>query len=404
MVDQLEDSSYFFSKRTDKTYVSKGFANQFGTKLRIVSKVIDGDQGLKFGTAGREVILRTTPAGRYEIKATVVEDERAIKTLVIQRYSCVSGPLERQYFALVGDEIDVLLNFIASIKAVPLKGSTKIHLTDEMLRDIVLNHGQARRIFARHEELFREIAQSEDLTRDLVAVGYRRKQLEHFESLLTDPKFLAAERTRLHTTPEGVWQQFFEENTWIFGYSLSYHFLSRLADQKLEQVVRGRDLIGAGKRTDALMKTRGIISSLCFIEIKRHDTPLLSAQPYRAGAWAPSAELSGGVSQVQATVQDAVENIGRRLMPSDEIGDPTGEVLFNVEPRSCLVGNLGQFGTQNGINEPKFRSFELYRRNTFRPEIITFDELLQRARFIVDHGEHGLASDAKIPMSKLAHP
>jgi hypothetical protein len=35
---------------------------------------------------------------------------------------------------------------------------------------------------------------------------------------------------------------------------------------------------------------------------------------------------------------------------------------------------------------PRFRSFELYRRHTWRPEIITFDELLQRSRFIVEHG------------------
>ena len=38
MVDEFEARSYFFSKRTDKTYISKTFVNQFGAKLRIVSK------------------------------------------------------------------------------------------------------------------------------------------------------------------------------------------------------------------------------------------------------------------------------------------------------------------------------------------------------------------------------
>jgi hypothetical protein len=93
------------------------------------------------------------------------------------------------------------------------------------------------------------------------------------------------------------------------------------------------------------------------------------------------------VSQVLTTVHAAVEAIGHKLMPRDNLGDPTGEILFNIEPRSCLViGSLEQFQTEHGINVPKFRSFELYRRNTWRPEIITFDELLQRARFIVEHG------------------
>jgi hypothetical protein len=79
-------------------------------------------------------------------------------------------------------------------------------------------------------------------------------------------------------------------------------------------------------------------------------------------------------------------------MPRDDTGDPTGEVLFNIEPRSCLVvGSLAQFQTDHGINVPKFRCFELYRRHTWRPEIITFDELLQRARFIVEHGPNTAA-------------
>jgi hypothetical protein len=236
-------------------------------------------------------------------------------------------------------------------------------------------------------ELFLRLAeQEEDITRDLITVGRRRKQLQRFEHLLHDPDYFASERERLHCRPEDVWQDFFEANTWIFGYGLSYQFLSNLDDRKLEQVVRGRDLMAAGKRADAIMKTRGIISSLCFLEIKRHDTPLLGSDQYRADVWPPSAELTGGVSQVQTGVHAAIETLGHKLIPRGDTGDPTGEILFNIEPRSCLVvGSLGQFQTDRGINVPKYRSFELYRRHTWRPEIITFDELLERARFIVEH-------------------
>ena len=69
-------------------------------------------------------------------------------------------------------------------------------------------------------------------------------------------------------------------------------------------------------------------------------------------------------------------------------GDPTGEALFTTEPRSFVIcGSLGEFQAEHGINERKFRSFELYRRNLIRPEIVTFDELYERARFIVE-AEH----------------
>ncbi|PDT73759.1 hypothetical protein CO675_29310 [Bradyrhizobium sp. C9] len=377
----------FFQRRTDKTIIGRRFTGGFtGEKMRIASHIIDGQPGLTFARIKDEVTLRRTPGGRYEIKATFLEDDRSIRTLTIQRY-LKTGPQDRQYFSFVGNEIETLINFIAGVKTVPLDDAAKIHLPDEVLREIILDQGQARRIFKENSELFLELAQQEEVTRDLIAVGYRRKQLRYFENLLNVPDFFASERSRLQCKPEDVWQKFFEANTWIFGYGLSYQFLSKLDEGKLEQIVRGRDLTGAGKRSDALMKTRGIVNSLCFVEIKRHDTALLGPSSYRPDAWPPSTELASGVSQIQATVHAAVESIGQRLLPRDDMGDPTGEVLFNIEPRSCLVvGSLGEFQTNNGVNVPKFRSFELYRRNTWRPEIVTFDELLQRARFIVDHG------------------
>jgi hypothetical protein len=396
MSEEYDEQKWFFDRRTDKTIIGKRFIAEGGKRMRIASRIGEAE-GLEFANVKEEVLLRRTPKGRYEIKATLLEDDRAIQTLTIQRWKTKSWADPRLHFSFVNNEIDTLINFIAAIKTTPLPADgRKVHLTDDDLYDMVLDHRQAKRLFERHSDLFREIAQREDITRDLIAVGYRRKQIERFDRLLTDPAFLASEQKRLGVRrPEDVWQQFFEANTWIFGYGLSYQFLSTLDDRKLEQVIRGSDLTGAGKRSDALMKTRGVIGSLCFVELKRHDTPLLASinDPYRSGAWAPHPEVTGAVAQVQTTVQLAIETIGQRLAPRDDLGNPTGEVLFNYEPRSCIVvGSLSQFQTPNGPNDVQFRSFELYRRNTWRPEIVTFDELLQRARFIVDHGEQELAA------------
>lgn len=385
MADGFEERSLFFSRRADKTIVSRSFPDATGRSLRILSKVVDGQEGLKFGRVEGELVLRVTTAGRYAVKATIIEDDRKIRTLSIQRFSSKTGPLEREQFTLAGHEINEFLEFVAGTATIPLEGAGKLHVTDQALRQIVLNKAQAERLFTDHRALFIEIAQREDLERDLVAVGFRRKQLQRFEALLTDEAAFSAERSALGTSPEGVWQTFFEANTWIFGYGLSYQFLSGLDHRKLEQIVRGFDVTGPGKRADALMKTQGVVKSLCFVEIKRHDTPLLAGQSYRSGAWPPSAELVGGVAQVQATVQDAIEGIGRTLTPTTPDGDPTGELLFNVRPKSFIVvGNLAQFRAGDGLNQAKVRSFELYRRSTAFPEILTYDELLARAKFIVD--------------------
>jgi hypothetical protein len=337
VTEDYDERKWFFDRRTDKTIISRRITDTLsGERLRIASHIVEGQSGLKFARVTDETVLRQTPAGRYEIKAAFLEDDRSIRTLTIQKYNSKSGPSDKLYFSFIGGEIDTLISFIAGVKTVPLDGAAKVHLSDEVLRDIVLDQGQARRIFAKNPELFLRLAQREDITRDLVAIGYRRKQLQRFESLLNDGDYFAAGQKRLQCRPEDVWQEFFESNTWIFGYGLSYQFLSKLDEGKLEQIVRGRDLTAAGKRSDALMKTRGIISSLCFVEIKRQDTPLLGSAQYRPDVWPPSTELAGGVSQVQTTVHAAIESLGQKLMSRDDMGNPTGEVLFNIEPRSCL--------------------------------------------------------------------
>jgi hypothetical protein len=87
--------------------------------------------------------------------------------------------------------------------------------------------------------------------------------------------------------------------------------------------------------------------------------------------------LRDPLPQSHATVHSALSAIGHTLRPTNSAGDPTGEVLFNIEPRSYLIaGSLNEFKGDNGINEAKYCSFESYRRNVKKPEIITFDELL----------------------------
>ena len=53
-----------------------------------------------------------------------------------------------------------------------------------------------------------------------------------------------------------------------------------------------------------------------------------------------------------------------------------------------MIGSMAEFSTENGVNKDKLRSFELLRKNIVSPEIITFDELYERARFIVVHNQN----------------
>jgi hypothetical protein len=369
-----------------KTYISPSLP-AFGQKdrtVRIASKVIEAPTTYAFAKIKDELVLRHRNDGKSHIKAVFYEDDRRIRSLNIQGFSIATERPHNASFSFVGDEIEKLLEFLVNIQLVTLKSKASVNITDNELRRIRLSNLQARSLVEENEELFAEVVRLSLTKRDVVAIGYRKKQLDVFHLLLEDPAYFEDLKRRKGCTDEKLWQQFFEKNPWIFGYGLSYLYLDSLDDKKLEQVVQGHSVAARGKRVDALMKTRGVISSLCFVEIKTHTMPLLAASAYRAGCWAAHSELSGAIAQVQGSVASAMDSLRGKLSLNNSEGDPTGEEAFNYAPKAFLVvGNLESLVGEHGVNAEKFRSFELLRRNTFQPEIITFDELYERARFIV---------------------
>ncbi|WP_116886748.1 Shedu immune nuclease family protein [Pseudomonas syringae] len=373
-----------------KTYISPQL-DSFGDKerkVRIATKLIEHPETYAFAKINSELVLRHKDGAKSCITAKFFEDDRKVFVLNIQGYTVATDKPHNASFSFIGDEIEKLVEFLHHVQSMPLEGRGPKKITDENLRRLVLSSNQARAMLQDNQALFAEVIKSAVTKEDIIAVGYRKRQLEVFERLLKDEAYFEKIRTSLNCKDEMLWQRFFEKNPWIFGYGLSYIYASSLDDKRLEQVVQGYSISNHGKRVDGLLKTRGLVSSLCFAEIKTHKTHLLQSRPYRAGCWAPSNELAGGVCQTQVTVSSAVDSIQAKLAITDESGSPTGEEAFNYMPKSFLViGSLQEFVSEHGVNEEKYRSFEMYRRNTSNPEIITFDELYERARFIVTQHE-----------------
>jgi Domain of unknown function (DUF4263) len=357
-------------------------------RIRIATKAIDTAEGFAFAEVKGEVVLRHKEGGQNCIKAKFLEDDRGIYLLSIQGYTAATLRPHNASFSFMGEEIGRLVEFINHVQSMPLKHTGAMRIADGELRRLVLTQTQAASLVRDNEELFKEVIRQALTKEDLVAIGYRKRQLGVFERLLSEDEFFEQTKTRLNCSPEALWQRFFEKNPWIFGYGLQYIYVSGWDSQKLEQVVSGSMAFKPGKRADALMRSRGVLSNLCFVEIKTHKTDLLEERAYRSGCFAPSSELIGAVSQVQGTVSRATEDIRTKLTGKSEAGDPTGEEAYNYMPKSFLVvGSLQQFIGEHGVNEDRHRSFELFRGNTLRPEILTFDELLERARFIVQQHE-----------------
>lgn len=100
--------------------------------------------------------------------------------------------------------------------------------------------------------------------------------------------------------PEAVWQGFFEENPRIFGHGLTLVACGPIDDGGLERITTGANIFaGAGKRSDAGMRSKGFVSSLLFCEIKTHQTRLLAGAPYRVpDVYQVSKDIVGAVAQV----------------------------------------------------------------------------------------------------------
>lgn len=275
-----------------------------------------------------------------------------------------------------------VIDFIRSFKGIELPDHG-FHVTsgeDAALVEALEGHDKGTVLAAVKVYIGSELSE-----RDVQMLVDRRETLVNFEKMLDDPEFFEQERIRQGLPgPEAVWQHFFEENRWIFGYGLTLVSCDAISDDRLEQMTTGADLFsGGGKRIDAVMKTRGFIHSLLFAEIKHHNTDLLMSTPYRGpDVYQVSKELSGAVSQVQKASHKAI----RRLEDLHRISTPAGEFQLEIStimPRQVVViGNLKQLITDGNVNVEMMTSFELYRRNQ-QVEILTFDELLARARFIV---------------------
>lgn len=215
----------------------------------------------------------------------------------------------------------------------------------------------------------------------------RKKALEEFEASLAQNK------------DEAYWQDFFERNTWIFGYGLKYQFLNQFTDQP---IYSGPSITGKGaQKGDFLLNSEGENKFTVLVEIKRNDSKIFDYHKngevvnYRNGAPQLSSDLVGAVSQLQVNAYSWVTE-GSRTGDNRDILH--GQNIYTVQPKTILIiGNTAELDSTHKRN-----TFELYRSSLLNPEVVTFDELFERAKFIVGHSEESLNQTS--PPERAKHP
>ncbi len=177
---------------------------------------------------------------------------------------------------------------------------------------------------------------------------------------------------------ERKWSTFFKKNKWILGHGLSYQFLNLLQPQAS---VGETDLSGRGDQiVDFAMNTVGDIKYSVLVELKLPSTQLIindkKDKGYRNHTYHISKEFAGAVAQMQSQCESWLHKA--RSTESGKQLENSG--IYTCQPKGILV-----IGHTGDLKDKKDRMlcFERFRRNLHNPEVITFDELFERARYIV---------------------
>lgn len=218
-------------------------------------------------------------------------------------------------------------------------------------------------------------------SKDIVNTSFRKRNLQTFESLFSHQdywKTYASDKSIQVSKEELIWQHFFQNNEWIFGYGLDYRYqkiLQKEAHLSSSNIDGKGEVIGDFLLGDKMFTT--------FVEIKKSSTPLFGMSKNRSNCWTLSADLMNAVSQI-------LEQKASGLIKLEKGGlfDSTETLITHKACDSkviLIIGNWNELNTCSDLEkEIKKRTFELFRRDSRNIEILTFDELYERAKFIVE--------------------
>jgi hypothetical protein len=398
--DTDKEFYYFGLRNPEKIYVSKAFPSfhykgVITTEKRYVRKVFEKDQNSEFVDVDGEIILKETLNEKIQVTAIVYSRKDVnLMEFTLQRFIKDEDnnlkPVRESSFSFSQSEFLKLLQFLSDLKFIDFSDKERFTVEGKSLpfRKIVFNLSrpdpnkvlvdkdlaetlkELDDLSPADRQTFLETLKNKVLTKsDLDILSGRKSGLDEFKINMESPTAIE----------EPEWQDFFMRNSWIFGYGLDYKFLSIL--QK-EASVSSIDLDGKNEvKSDFLLATKNFT---VLVELKRPDTPLFEKAKNRSESWRLSKDLTYAVSQILA--QKAEWQINSESKTFDKDGNQIEQET--IDPRTILIiGNSNQYSGKTKEDLIKKKTFELYRRNSRNIEIMTYDELFERAKFIVNEND-----------------
>jgi hypothetical protein len=380
-----EDAKFFELRKEGKTYLSKVFVHGgFNPeRRRLAHAVLEGTEGVVLGEIEGALCLRLTgKQKKTQVTALVSQSDAGIRRLMLQTFKSRSGDWYQGYdedtFTFRDDEFERLLAFLARIKFIDLSNEDRFQVEDLSVSagpkviidapDRALMMLIKRLNGTEREKLFRSLRL--DLSQQEINLLLGRKQaLEEFQAQLAANQWT-----------ESNWQDFFEQQNWVFGYGLDYRVM-RPFDREIVVGTGGTD----NREKPIVDFLLSFTDYTVLVEIKRPSTRIFQQQKAgRAGTWRFSADFMDAVSQV---LEQKAEWLGASA--NRDNFDKSGKRRLAARTRDAktilVIGNSSEFDEADGnIRDATIKrdTFELFRRDTRNLEIMTFDELFDRAKFI----------------------
>jgi hypothetical protein len=380
-----DESEYdFFKLRKEaKTYISKVFTfNASSTEhLRQVKMVIEGNDSIHLGEINGALCIRLTGNVRKtQVSALITQDNKGIKRLTLQTFKETGGDwirsVEKEEFTFRTDEFNRLLNFLSQIEFIDLTNKENFQI-----EDISTKAGPKAIIDASDRGIVDQIKSMPGEKRSGL-LGALQGALSHEEIniLLGRKQGLREyeEHMKKLDWSEAQWQDFFERQQWVFGYGLDYRMM-RQFDREMTVGSGGTD----NKNKPVVDFLMSFTQYTVLVEIKTPSTPIFAANRRgRAGTWEFSREFTSAVSQI---IEQKAEWLS--FAQTGEHFSKAGEALTarTKNAKSILViGAQNEFSKADNPRDATIMrdTFELFRRESRTIDIVTFDELLERAQFI----------------------
>lgn len=217
-------------------------------------------------------------------------------------------------------------------------------------------------------------------SKDIVNTSFRKKGLQIFKRLISEKDYwevYAVENGKSTHSEEKIFQYFFENNQWIFGYGLDYRYqniLQREAHLSDAELNGSNTVIGDYLLGDKMFTT--------FIELKKPSTNLFGKSGNRSNSWKLSNDLIDSFSQI---LEHKASGLLQLEKPQFINGEPLKQKAFDSKV-VLIIGHWNELDESSSTleREIKKKTLELFRRDSRNVEILTFDELYERATFIVE--------------------